>query len=266
MKKNPHSEMFEHKLREGMAASVEKLAPSAICKQRILQRAHQETTKKGGWTMRNKRGTKIAAMVFACAMLISGGLYAAGHIIGTTSVGSADYQYTDYKEVDQAKAEAGVEAIIPETLGKEYHFDGVRIIKVEDVDESNQKLNPRKELNVTYMKNTHHMVELFAEKGQLLEAETSQYTDKKMIHGVMVYYSAIENLYLPPNEKPTEKEQARADNDPFFNIAYGSPKREEKRSHQVDFEKDGIRYALFVSDDTISKEVLFEMARNIIAG
>lgn len=256
---------FDEKLRQEMQASVHHLAPSAYCKETIENRLQETRKEKGRWMMKNKRVPKIAAAVFVCALLISGGLYAAGNIVSILSVSSADYDYTDYQDIDKAKEKAGVDAVIPETLGEGYTFEGVRLIEVSDVDEDNNKLNKRFELNATYVKDKSDRIELFAETSGMSAEDTKHYQEKKDIAGTTVYYAVIDNLFLPPNEKPTVEEQARADNDPFFNIAYGSNTREESQSSQIIFAKAGIKYCVFVEENALSAEEMFDLAAVILA-
>ena len=83
------------------------------------------------------------------------------------------------------------------------------------------------------------------------------------VKGVKVYYSRLESVFLPDEKDATEEELERSKNDPFFNLAIGSDKREEDASKHLIFDYKGVQYALMAGDDMDINE-FYRMAEEII--
>ncbi|NMW84468.1 hypothetical protein HKO22_01765 [Peptoniphilus sp. AGMB00490] len=251
---NNFDEYLKNKLRE----SVENSSPSDYLKNKIDLKL-KSTEDKGEFKMKKR------FILIASAMLVlSIGVFAAGKITGTITSSTSYYNYTKYTDVAKAEKKTGIDAEIPESLGS-YGFDGITLIDIADTDDAGAKLNKRKSFKVNYKNEVGEKVILFVDKYPETSKPISEqpYNEIREINGVPVYYSRVENLFLADEKDATEEELERSKNDPFFNLAIGSDKREENASKHLIFDYKGVQYALMAGDDMDVNE-FYKMAEEII--
>ena len=164
----------------------------------------------------------------------------------------------------KAEKKAGFDAYAPENLG-EYKFDGIRMVNLADIDDTGAKLNKRKAIDVDYKNESGEKVLLSIDKFPERPVPTSEqpYQEMREIKGVPVYYSRLESVFLPDEKYATKEELERSKNDPFFNLAIGSDKREEDASKHLLFDYKDIQYSLMAGDDMDINE-FYKMAEDII--
>jgi hypothetical protein len=233
-------------------ALLDKRIDKYVCDQAF----HQEINMK-------KRIVKAAAIVAACFLVSGGSVYAAGIITGTVSSSMSGYDYTSYNDIANAGKRTGLSVHTPEAFTNGYEFAGINIVNVADTDAEFNKYNKRKELSVTYSKKENPDITLSIGGS---DDSKEKFQDSRIIDGVTAHYSKVETLYLPENEKPTAAETQRAREDSFFEIGYGSDKREEGNYQYISFKKDGETYSLLAMDaDNISEEDLCDMTEEVIS-
>ena len=249
---------FDEYIKDKLEKSVENSAPSAYLKNKIDLKI-KSTEEKGEFKMKKK-----LILVAAAALVLSVGVFAAGKITGTISSSTSYYNYTNYTDMAKAEKKAGFDVEAPESLG-EYNFDGIKMVNMADMDDTGAKLNKRKAIDVDYKNDSGDRVILSIDK----HPDNAKTVDKQFYHemrdikGVQVYYSRLESVFLPNEKDATKEELERSKNDPFFNLAIGSDKREEDASKHLIFDYKGVQYALMAGDDMDVNE-FYRMAEEII--
>ncbi|WP_062551847.1 hypothetical protein [Peptoniphilus phoceensis] len=249
---------FDNYIKNELNKSVEDSSPSDYLKNKIdLEINSQE--EKGEFKMK-----KRFVLVAAAALVLSAGVFAAGKITGTISSSSSYYNYTNYTDMAKAEKKSGFDAYAPESLG-DYKFDGITMVNMADIDDTGAKINKRKAIKVTYKNEADDKVILSIDKYPESSVPTSEQAHQEMreIKGVQVYYSRLESVVLPDEKYATKEELERSKNDPFFNLAIGSDKREEDASKHLVFDYKGVQYALMAGDDMDINE-FYKMAEDII--
>ena len=249
---------FDEYIKDKLEKSVENSAPSAYLKNKIDLEI-KSTEEKGEFKMK-----KRFVLVAAAALVLSVGVFAAGKITGTISSSTSYYNYTNYTDMAKAEKKAGFDVEAPESLGK-YKFDGITMVDMEDMDDTGAKINKRKAIDVTYKNEAGDKVLLAIDKYPETSTDISQqnYQEMREINGEPVYYWRLESVYLPNEKDATKEELERSKNDPFFNLAIGSDKREESTSKHLIFDYKGVQYALMAGDDMDINE-FYRMAEEII--
>lgn len=249
---------FDEYIKKELNKSVENSAPSAYLKNKIdLEIKSREG--KGEFKMKKK-----FVLVAAAALVLSVGVFAAGKITGTISSSTSYYNYTNYTDMAKAEKKAGFDVEAPESLG-EYKFDGITMDNIADIDDTGAKLNKRKAIDVDYKNADGDIVMLSIDKrpDNIKTVDEEFYHEMRDIKGVPVYYSRLESVVLPDEKDATKEELERSKNDPFFNLAIGSAKREESVSKHLIFNYKGIQYSLMAGDNMDVNE-FYRMAEEII--
>ena len=249
---------FDEYIKKKKKKSVENSAPSAYLKNKIDLEI-KSTEEKGEFKMK-----KRFVLVAAAALVLSVGVFAAGKITGTISSSTSYYNYTTYTDLAKAEKKAGFDVEAPESLG-DYKFDGITMDNIADIDDAGAKLNKRKAIDVDYKNADGDIVMLSIDKrpDNIKTVDEEFYHEMRDIKGVPVYYSRLESVVLPDEKDATKEELEISKNDPFFNLAIGSDKREESTSKHLIFDYKGVQYALMAGDDMDINE-FYRMAEEII--
>ena len=249
---------FDKYIKNELQKSIEDSSPSDYLKNKIDLEINSQG-EKGEFKMK-----KRFVLVAAAALVLSVGVFAAGKITGTLASSTSFYNYTKYTDMAKAEKKAGFEAYAPESLG-EYKFDGIRMVDMADMDDTGEKLNKRKAIDVNYKNDAGDIVSLSIDKYPENSIATSDqpYQEMRDIKGVQVYYWRLESVFLPDEKDATEEELERSEKDPFFNLAIGSDKREEEASKHLIFDYKGVQHELMAGDDMDVNE-FYKMAEEII--
>ena len=249
---------FDKYIKNELQKSIEDSSPSDYLKNKIDLEINSQG-EKGEFKMK-----KRFVLVAAAALVLSVGVFAAGKITGTLASSTSFYNYTKYTDMAKAEKKAGFEAYAPESLG-EYKFDGIRMVDMADMDDTGEKLNKRKAIDVNYKNDAGDIVSLSIDKYPENSIPTSDqpYQEMRDIKGVQVYYWRLESVFLPDEKDATEEELERSEKDPFFNLAIGSDKREEEASKHLIFDYKGVQYELMAGDDMDVNE-FYDMTEEII--
>lgn len=249
---------FDKYIKDELNKSVEDSSPSDYLKNKIDLEINSQG-EKGEFKMK-----KRFVLVAAAALVLSVGVFATGKITGTISSSTSFYNYTNYTDMAKAEKKAGFDAYAPESLG-DYKFDGIRMVNLEDLDDTGAKLNKRKAIDIDYKNDADDKVMLSIDKYPESSKPLAEqaYQEMREINSVQVYYLRMESVILPDEKDATEEELERSKNDPFFNLAIGSAKREEDVSKHLSFDYKGIQYSLMAGDDMDINE-FYKMAEEII--
>ena len=248
---------FDKYIKNELNKSVEDSSPSDYLKNKIDLEINSQV-EKGEFKMK-----KRFVLVAAAALVLSAGVFAAGKITGTLASSTSNYNYTNYTDMAKAEKKAGFETYAPENLG-EYKFDGIRMVNLADIDDTGAKLNKRKAIDVDYKNADDDIVMLSIDKRPDNSKTVKEfYHEMRDIKGVPVYYSRLESVFLPDEKDASKEELERSEKDPFFNLAFGSSKREESASKHLVFDYKGIQYSLMAGDDMDINE-FYMMAEEII--
>lgn len=249
---------FDKYIKNELNKSIEDSSPSDYLKNKIDLEINSQG-EKGEFKMK-----KRFVLVAAAALVLSVGVFAAGKITGTIASSTSFYNYTKYTDMAKAEKKAGFDAYAPESLG-DYKFDGIRMVNLEDMDDTVAKLNKRKAIDVDYKNYADDKVMLPIDKNP----ESSKAIDEQAYHemrdikGVKVYYWRLESVFLPDEKDASKEELERSKKDPFFNLAIGSDKREESASKHLIFDYKGVQYSLMAGDNMDVNE-FYDMAEEII--
>ena len=246
------------------ADSVE--APSR-CKAEIDERiASAESGRQKGGTllMRNWTVRKFVTAAAVCCLLIGTGVFAARKLTSIVSHGGSEPSITEYEKVSELEAEAGFKMRTEEDFTNGFVFTGGGITNTEGQDEQGSMLSNWKMISLTYKDKGGRTLTIDAEPESAIEQDLSaDATEKRTIQGTEVYYNYTEMYLVPPTYKPTAEEEERNQNDPHFNIAYGSDAPETRFISSLAFAKDGVRYYITTFDE-VSAEELFGMAEELL--
>lgn len=248
---------FDKYIKNELNKSVEDSSPSDYLKNKIDLEINSQG-EKGEFKMK-----KRFVLVAAAALVLSVGVFAAGKITGTIASSTSFYNYTKYTDMAKAEKKAGFDAYAPESLG-DYKFDGIRMVNLEDMDDTGAKLNKRKAIDVDYKNDADDKVMLSIDKSpESSKAIDEHYHEMREIKGMKVYYWRLESVFLPDEKDATKEELERSKKDPFFNLAIGSAKREESASKHLIFDYKGVQYSLMAGDNMDVNE-FYDMAEEII--
>ena len=262
--------LSDQKIRESLKAAVSEFRPSDLCKSRIdasISSLQDSEKRKDGKNM-NKM-TKAAALIAACALISGMGVFAAGKITGTMVSSYSDYDYRRYSDLEKAEQKAGYQIQAPEKLSESCPMVGIRLLEISDTDDDGNSYNDRKGIELEYRAENGRGESLSltaepipAEAKPL--SEEGPYQEVWEINGQKVYYLKTETLFLPPNEKPSEEEKALERDNPFFQISYGSEKREQIESSSLIFRSGALQYTLFDFGAHFSSDELRQFAERLL--
>ena len=241
-------------------------APSR-CKAEIDERiASAESGRQKGGTiqMRNWTFRKSVAAVAICCLLIGTGVFAAGRIASVVSHGSSEPAVTKYEKIDELEAEAGFTMRTKEDFSNGFAFTGGGIVDTEGQDEQGNGLSSWKMISLTYRNAEDKELTIDAEQEASFEQDLSaDAAEARTIQGTEVYYNYTEMYLVPPAYEPTAEEEERNQNDPHYNIAYGSDAPETRYISSLAFAKDGVRYYITTFDE-VSADELYLVAEELL--
>mgnify|MGYP007070299841 CR=1 FL=1 len=224
----------------------------------------EEETKMIKWNI--KKTIAAAALIVAAS---GGAVYAAGHIVTTYGGASPlDYKYS-YAQADDMKKKAGITAAsIPEDLGNGYVYDVGAVLTTYGADENGNKVDEWTEIDVHYVNADGDVINLMIEDEANFNVDTVNAQENRTYAGTDVYASVDTYLFLPPNYEEagllSDEILERMENDPHFEVSYGSDTEQTTEFTNVSFVKDGVGYLLYAHDAALSTDDFFDMAEVII--
>ena len=258
---------FDRFISEGLKEAAGRVEAPARCKTEIDMRiVSAESDQQTGGTkqMRNWTFRKSAAAVVICCLLIGTGVFAAGRIASVVSHGSSEPAVTKYEKIDELEAEAGFTMRTEEEFSNGFVFTGGGIVDTEGQDEQGNGLSSWKMISLTYRNAEDKELTIDAEQEASFEQDLSENaSETRTICGTEVYYDYTEMYLVPPSYEPTAEEEERNQNDPHYNIAYGSDAPETRYISSLAFAKDGVRYYITTFDE-VSADELYLVAEELL--
>ena len=250
---------FEEEFRKSMNALHFRKEDKDRMHDRLLFRLRESVKGKENamnkWTLK-----RSAAAIAACLMITGITAFAASKIAYYTASSRAGYEYKTASEMNAGNH--GELPAVPETLGSGFAFAGGNPVNVEGKDESGSTAGKWKDLHAQYTDPSGKTVTLSLTAH--IDEEDRSATEVRTISGIPVRFDQDEYLVLPDeNAEPDEDVRARMESDDHFFVSYGSEQPETVIYRNMSFEKDGIGYILFTSDD-IDRGTLYRMAAELI--
>ena len=237
------------------------------CKAEIDERIEcSESNRKKGGIKQMKKWTvkKIVTTAAVCCLLIGTGVYAAGKLTYIESHSSSEPSITEYERIDELEEEAGFKMLTEEDFTNGFVFTGGGIVDTEGKDEQGGSLLSWKEISLSYKDGQGKVLSIDAEKESVYDMDLSaDAMEVRTIRGIKVYYNYTEMYLVPPSYVPTAEEEERNQNDPHYNIAYGSDAPETNYFSSLSFAKDGVRYYISTFDD-VSADELYVIAEELL--
>ena len=250
---------FEEEFRESMNTLHFREEDKDRMHDRLLFRLRESAKRKENamnkWTLK-----RSAAAIAACLMITGITAFAASKIAYYTASSRAGYEYKTASEMNAGNH--GELPAVPETLGSGFAFAGGNNVNVEGKDESGSTAGKWKDLHAQYTDPSGKTVTLSLTAH--FDKEERRATEIRTISGLQVRFDQDEYLVLPDeNTELDEEVRTRMETDDHFFVSYGSERPETVIYRNVSFEKDGIDYILYTSDD-IDSGTLYQMAGELI--
>lgn len=254
-------------IRNEMSKVVADAFPSDLSRKRIdarIDNAFSSVPRKAF----SRKMPRIAVIVAACIAVTSTAVLATGTITGKMMTSStSSYTYTSYKDLSKAEKTLGRSVAVPESLGEDYKFAGITMLKVSDTDENGNAINKRPGMEITYKDASENELTLTIEKRSRTDSSApTHYQATENTENTDLYFVQTENLYVADPSQLTDEEKARSSSDPYFNIAYGDPDQEKETyiSSSVVFEKDNLLYTLDGINTDLSAKEMFKLAETVV--
>lgn len=252
---------FDVCIREALNRKAETLKPSSEDAGRmcavIHERIKEEEKMTGRWSI--KKAAAVAAVVCALGTITA---VAAGKVTQSISHSDLREEVREYSRAEELRDRLGADVKMPETFSNGYSFRAAVPSHDQGVDEEGNVVTQGENLNVVYGKEGMADVNLDIQITPVY-GETAV-GDQVFRHGdVVLSYSCDQYLFLPPDQKPSEEDQAREAAGELY-ISYGSSEEQRKESRYITWSDGGMVYMLLSFDNPMTPEEFAGMAGEII--
>ena len=222
-----------------------------------------DAPEKENQTMKNKKRIRYLFLAAALICLLSVTAYATGLLnIQSYRSGSSKY-YKQYGDLDEAFAQAGFRATIPESFANGFRFEKAKVQNVEAMDENNHHVVTLQEIVVFYKNQQGQYLNLRASLDlEGLPKDDRTPTSAKTVREVELNFYRDEYKFVPEDYQPSKEEQVWA-SQPGHYISYGSDEVQERVATFLCWTENGIRYSI-LDWNTVEPEALFAMAEEMI--
>lgn len=255
-------EAWEEKIKNVLALECGGVTPSRDLKDRI-DREILESQKEAG-NMKRFSMKKLVIGVAAGCLLVSGGVFAAGHVVSLSSHSYLWDAYRSYGDIDKAQTELGYPVDTVEAFSNDYRFDKMFVDDVNGTDEDGNVIYTYKALNISYDKSGEPSMWLDVSKPvEQPRIRKGEAEAVRQAEGITLYYDTTTYKFVPPSYELTEEDQANLERDDFT-ISYGTDEVKVQQASNVRWEKDGVFYNLSGFDLNLSADEMLDMAEEII--
>lgn len=254
-------EAWEEKIKNVLALECDGITASRDLKDRI-DRQILESQKEAG-NMKKFSMKKLVIGVVAGCLLVSGGVFAAGHVVSLTSHSYLWDAYRSYGDMDKAQAELGYSADTVEEFSNGYRFDKMFVNDVNGTDEVGNVIYTFKDLNISYEKSGEPPVWLDVNKPVEQQIRKGEPEATRQVEGITLYYDTTTYKFVPPSYELTEEDQANMERDDFT-ISYGTDEVQVQQNSAVTWEKEGVHYNLSGFDLNLNADEMFDMAEEVM--
>ena len=206
---------------------------------------------------------RIAVLAAAVIMILGITAFAATGVISTWySSSSSRPDYRSLPSMEQVNKDIGYDVELIDHFSNGYTFKNGRIVSNKLEDEDNQTIEKFKSVAFSYQKGKDEVE--FTQDRYQSESEPSGSLVEN-VNGVDLYYHSYVNKCVPPDYQLTEEDK-RAEENGELVFSVGSEKVEIITWQHVDWSVGDMHYELFqqVDDDSLSKEEMIEMAKEVI--
>ncbi len=251
---------LEKKLKKALTQECADMTASRDLKDRIdaeiLERQKEAD-------MKHLSVKKLIIGVAAGCLLVSGGVFAAGHAVSLSSHSYLGDGYKSFSELDKAEAELGYQVDAVEAFENGYRFKSMSVTDVQGEDDNGNAVYTFKSMDIQYGRGGDPSIGIYIEKPMETQSRTKDSQAVRQVGDITVCYDTQIFKFVPPDYELTEEDKAKQENGELA-ISYGSAKVQEQTSHDVIWEKDGIQYHILGFDVNLSAEEMLDMAEEII--
>lgn len=272
---------FDVCIREALNRKADTLKPSSEDAGRMCAVIHERIKEEEKMTRRWSIKKAAAAAAAVCAL---GTITAVAAGKATQSISHSDLreEVREYSKAEELRDRLGENVKMPETFSNGYSFLAAVPSHDQGLDEEGNVVAQGENLNVVYgkegMADVNLDIQITPVYGEAAAGETAAGEmaageaafgevasgDLVFRHGdVVLSYSCDQYLFLPPDQKPSEEDQAREAAGELY-ISYGSSEEQRKESSYITWSDDGMIYMLLSFDNTMTPEEFAGMAGEII--
>lgn len=251
---------FDEYMHDSMKEIAQDIQPDPRMRARVMNAVQIERTKS------RPRRMRFAVVAAAMVCVLIGGAFAAGPIVGLTSSMNPNQVSTSLDDEAKVEKEAGFTVRLPETLNGA-SFDNMIAQPVNAIDADGNTVYSYQEFYASYRDgDTKPFLSVIKSENHTNEGLSDKtIVDTREVNGITLTYREIPTIHLPPTEdaKPTAEEQAAADRGEMF-ISYGSDTREDGMYHTIDWDEDGLHYAIASNDGDWTADDFFAAAEGVL--
>lgn len=251
---------FDEYMHDSMKEIAQDVQPDPRMRARVMNAVQIERTKS------RPRRMRFAVVAAAMVCVLIGGAFAAGPIVGLASSTNANDLSFSLSDEAKVEKEAGFTVRLPETLNGA-SFDNMIAQPVNAIDADGNTVYSYQEFYASYRDgDTKPFLSVIKSENHTNEGLSDKtIVDTREVNGITLTYREIPTIHLPPTEdaKPTAEEQAAADRGEMF-ISYGSDTREDGMYHTIDWDEDGLHYAIASNDGDWTADDFFAAAEDVL--
>lgn len=272
MKKNANTifhkkwERSDRMTKDTLTDICERIEASDELKRQIDCRIERVSEKEEHYMKRISMKKVIIGVAVACLAVGTVGIAGSGmkSYIGGTS---ARADYTEFKDLEKAETEVGIETNAVSKFSNGFTFDGIYIGDLAIQNEAGQEEGNEKEMKIMYRKsnetimfNARRLFDVESAEGLMNEVTP----DKSLQVGdTLAVFVQTTNKFVPPDYELTEEDKANMEKE-NYNLAYGSSEVEVNQGYHVKWIENGILYSFYGSDLSISPDEMLKMAKEVI--
>lgn len=254
-------ENWEERIRDVLAMECDGVTASSALKDRIDGKILE--MQKEAEDMKHLSVKKLVIGVAVGCLLVSGGVFAAGHATSLVTHTFLPDMCRDYGKLPEMEKKLGYAVDAVEEFSNGYRFQRMSVDEWEGRDAGGNQVYTFKSLGIDYAKGGEKSVSLYIEKPVETPVRDRMPDTTRDCAGITVYYDSITNKQVPPDYVLTQEDkdgEARGD----FYISVGTPEVEVHQNMTVSWDKDGIHYQLLGFDLNLSADEMLDMAEEII--
>ena len=251
---------FDEYMHDSMKEIAQDVQPDPRMRARVMNAVQIERTKS------RPRRMRFAVVAAAMVCVLIGGAFAAGPIVALTSSTNANDLSFSLSDEAKVEKEAGFTVRLPETLNGA-SFDNMVAQPVDAIDADGNTVYSYQEFYASYRDGATQpfMTVIKSENDSDEGVNDKTIVDTREVNGITMTYREIPTILLPGSgeEMPTDEEQAAADRGEIF-ISYGTPTREDGMYHTIDWDEDGLHYAIASNDGDWTADDFFAAAEDVL--
>lgn len=251
---------FDEYMHDSMKEIAQDVQPDPRMRARVMNAVQIERTKS------RPRRMRFAVVAAAMVCVLIGGAFASGPIVALTSSTNANDLSFSLSDEAKVEKEAGFTVRLPETLNGA-SFDNMVAQPVDAIDADGNTVYSYQEFYASYRDGATQpfMTVIKSENDSDEGVSDKTIVDTREVNGITMTYREIPTILLPGSgeEMPTDEEQAAADRGEIF-ISYGTPTREDGMYHTIDWDEDGLHYAIASNDGDWTADDFFAAAEDVL--